>query len=71
MSANFSSMGNIEFKHMRPDRAYAAILHDEADIALVLDNAPWTGVVSAQVGKGYFQLYSADIDAPIGPVLRP
>jgi DNA-binding transcriptional LysR family regulator len=65
------SLGNIEFKHMRPDHAYAAILHDEADVALVLDNAPWKGVVSAQVGEGSFQLYSSNMDVPISPVLLP
>jgi DNA-binding transcriptional LysR family regulator len=65
------SMGNIEFKHMRPDHAYAAILHDEADIALVLDNAPWKGVISAQVGTGNFQLYSSNMDIAITPILLP
>jgi len=62
---------NIEFKHRRPDRAYAAILHDEADIALVLDNAPWKGVVAAEIGKGYFQLYSKEKDVALRPVLLP
>ena len=52
------STDSIDFKHMRPDHAYAAILHGEADIALVLDNAPWKGVIAAEIGKGYFQLYS-------------
>jgi len=65
------SIDHIDFKHMRPDHAYAAILHDEADIALVLDNAPWKGVVAAEVGKGHFQLYSSDKDAPLKPVLLP
>ena len=32
-----------------------AILHDEADIALVLDNAPWKGVIAAEIGNGFFQ----------------
>lgn len=65
------SIDNIDFKHMRPDRAYAAILQGEADIALVLDNAPWKGVIAAEVGKGYFRLYSSDQDAPLKPVLLP
>jgi DNA-binding transcriptional LysR family regulator len=65
------SEGNIEFKHMRPDDAYAAILHDEADIALVLDNAPWRGVIAAEIGRGDFQLYSKEKDAVLKPVLLP
>lgn len=65
------SIDTIDFKHMRPDHAYAAILRDEADIALVLDNAPWKGVIAAEVGKGYFQLYSSDKDASLKPVLLP
>lgn len=62
---------NIDFKHMRPDHAYAAVLHDEADIALVLDNAPWKGVIAAEIGKGYFQLYSKEKDASMKPILLP
>lgn len=65
------SIDNIDFKHMRPDHAYAAILHDEADIALVLDNSPWKGVVAAELGTGSFQLYSRDPEAPLKPVLLP
>ncbi len=65
------SIESIDFKHMRPDRAYAAVLHDEADIALVLDNAPWKGVNAVEVGKGSFQLYSQMSDASMGPVLLP
>lgn len=65
------SEGNIEFKHMRPDHAYAAILHDEADLALVLDNAPWKGVIAAEIGKGDFQLYSKEKDIGLKPVLLP
>jgi len=65
------SIESIELKLMRPDRAYAAILRDEADIALVLDNAPWEGVIATEVGKGCFQLYSTQIEAPLGPVLLP
>jgi DNA-binding transcriptional LysR family regulator len=65
------SIDNIDFKHMRPDHAYAAILHDEADMALVLDNSPWKGVIAAEIGKGYFQLYSREKNAPMKPVLLP
>lgn len=62
---------NMDLKLMRPDSAYASILRDEADIALVLDNAPWEGVVATEVGKGKFQLYSTEIEAPRGAVLLP
>lgn len=64
-------LDKMEFKQMRPDHAYAAILHDEADIALVLDNSPWKGVIAAEVGRGYFQLYSKDPEAFLQPVLLP
>ena len=62
---------HIDFQHMRPDQAYAAILHGEADIALVLDNAPWKGVIVAEVGRGYFQLYSKEKNTPLKPILLP
>ncbi len=62
---------NIEFGHMRPDRAYEAIIHGKADIALVLDNAPWKGVVSTEIGKGSFQLYSRNKNVLKKPVLLP
>lgn len=65
------STENIELKLMRPDVAYAAVLRDEADIALVLDNAPWEGVVATEIGKGCFQLYSTQVEALSGPVLLP
>jgi DNA-binding transcriptional LysR family regulator len=65
------SVDNIDFRHMRPDHAYAAILQDEADIALVLDNSPWKGVIAAEVGSGYFQLYCRDKDTALKPVLLP
>jgi DNA-binding transcriptional LysR family regulator len=61
----------IDFKHLRPDRAYAAILRNEADIALVLDNAPWKGVVATEIGKGSFRLYSSEKNAPLQPILLP
>ncbi|MEL7432033.1 MAG: LysR family transcriptional regulator [Chlamydiota bacterium] len=65
------SLGKIAFKHMRPDHAYKAILEMEADIALVLDNAAWKGVVSAEVGKGRFQIYAKNRETPLKPVLLP
>lgn len=61
----------IEFKYMRPDHAYRAILESEADIALVLDNAPWQGVIVAEIGKGSFQLYSKEMHAEKKAVLLP
>lgn len=65
------SLASIEFKQMRPDHAYAALLRGEADIALVLDNAPWKGIIAAEIGKGHFQLYSKNHDASLKPVLLP
>lgn len=62
---------HIEVQLMRPDIAYGALLRDEADIALVLDNAPWEGAVAMEVGSGLFQLYSRRKRTPIGPVLLP
>jgi len=61
----------IDFKQMRPDHAYAAIIHDEADLALVLDNSPWKGVMAAEVGEGHFQLYSRKKEMAIKPILLP
>lgn len=52
------SREKIELNLSRPDSAYAAVLRDEADVALVLDNAPWEGVIASEIGKGSFQLYS-------------
>lgn len=62
---------SIDLKLMRPDSAYGAVLRDEADVALVLDNAPWEGVIATEVGKGYFQLYSKQKEAQKEPVLLP
>lgn len=62
---------NVDLKLMRPDSAYAAVLRDEADVALVLDNAPWEGVVATEIGKGSFQLYSKRKKVSICPVLLP
>ena len=65
------SVESIDLTLMRPDGAYGAVLTDEADIALVLDNAPWGGVTSIEVGTGSFQLYSASSKAPLAPVILP
>lgn len=65
------SDGQIEFKSMRPDKAYAAVLASEADLAIVLDNAPWKGVAATELGKGHFCLYSRNPQAPLKSVLLP
>lgn len=62
---------SIDLQLMRPDSAYEAILKDEADVALVLDNAPWEGVVAAEVGKGHFQLYCSQANVAKKSVLLP
>jgi DNA-binding transcriptional LysR family regulator len=62
---------NIHFQHKRPDQGYAAILNGNADLALVLDNAPWKGVVAKEIAAGEFRLYSTLVNAPIQPVLLP
>lgn len=64
-------ISKIDFNYMRPDHAYAAILQKEADIALVLDNSPWKGVVAAEVGKGHFQLYCRNKEIGLKPILLP
>jgi len=46
-------------------------LMDEADIALVLDNAPWEGVNCVEMGVGSFQLYSAFHGTSLVPVILP
>lgn len=61
----------IEVQLMRPDSAYGALLRDEADVAIVLDNARWEGVKATELGTGLFQLYSRKKRAPKGPVLLP
>lgn len=61
----------IELQLMRPDSAYGAILRDEADVALVLDNSPWEGVVAAEIGKGHFQLYCSNAETGQKPILLP
>lgn len=62
---------NIELQLMRPNSAYEAILKDEADIALVLDNSPWEGVVAEEIGKGHFQLFCTEAGADQKAVLLP
>lgn len=61
----------LELKIMRPDKAYGAIIKNEADIALVLDNAAWEGVTAIEIGKGKFQLYSREPAATPRAVLLP
>lgn len=61
----------IELKLMRPDQAYAAVFRNESDVAIVLDNAPWEGVIAAEIGKGRFQLYSSNPASLLCPVLLP
>ncbi len=65
------SVESVDLNLMRPDRAYGAVLRDEADIALVPDNASWGEAISVEVGVGSFQLYSAFPDTPIVPVILP
>lgn len=65
------SVDKIDFQHKRPDQAYGAILQLEADIALVIDNSLWKGVVAAEIGQGYFQLYCRNKEVPLKPVLLP
>jgi len=65
------SVESIDLTLMRPDGAYEAVLMDEADIAIVLDNAPWEGVTSVEVGIGSFQLYSRLPKVPLVPVILP
>jgi DNA-binding transcriptional LysR family regulator len=65
------ALGGTELQLMRPDAAYAAVLRDEADVALVPDNAPWEGVIATEVGKGSFRLFSKKKNAPQGAVLLP
>lgn len=65
------TMETLELKLMRPDSAYGAILRDEADVALVLDNAPWEGVIATEIGKGSFQLYSSQLDIQPSAILLP
>lgn len=65
------AMGVIDFRYMRPDHAYAAIVQGEADLALVLDNAPWKEVVAVEVSSGAFQLCAKKPSEFVQPVLLP
>lgn len=65
------SLDAITLSLMRPDLSYAAVLRDEADVALVLDNAPWEDIVATEVGKGYFQLFSKIPTIKMTHVLLP
>jgi DNA-binding transcriptional LysR family regulator len=65
------SIESVDLNLMRPDRAYGSILRDEADIALVPDNASWEEAISVEVGVGSFQLYCAFPDTPMVPVILP
>lgn len=67
---NLFGLDNIEFKHMRPDLAYAAVISDQADVALVLDNAPWKGVNALEIEKGSFQLFCME-PTDQKPILLP
>jgi DNA-binding transcriptional LysR family regulator len=62
---------SVELKLMRPDRAYGSVLRDEADVAIVLDNALWEGLIAVEIGTGFFQLYSREKEARAGAVLLP
>jgi DNA-binding transcriptional LysR family regulator len=61
----------IDIKLMRPDKAYTAILKDEADVAIVLDNANWDGLITKEIATGSFQLYSRNQMIQPCPVLLP
>lgn len=61
----------VELKLMRPDSAYGAILSDETDIALVLDNAPRKGVTAVEIGKGKFQPFLSQKNARESPIFLP
>lgn len=65
------SIDLIDFKHLRPDRAYSAILRGEADIAIVLDNSPWKNVEALEIAKGQFRLYAQSSAPEVQPVLLP
>lgn len=65
------SLSKMDFQQMRPDSAYRAVLEMEADLALVLDNAPWKAVGVEEVGRGSFRLCSRNPDQQLKPVLLP
>ncbi|MCH9613406.1 MAG: hypothetical protein SP1CHLAM54_04060 [Chlamydiia bacterium] len=63
--------GPIDLKLMRPDKAYAAVVSGEADQAIVLDNAPWEGVIAKEIGVGQFGLVAKKPPKVPCPVLLP
>jgi len=65
------STESIDLLLMRPDKAYRALLHNEVDVAIVLDNAPWKGVIATEIGTGHFQLYCRKKNMPLSSVLLP
>lgn len=68
---NILSIEKIDLQLLRPDKAYAAVLKDEADLAIVPDNAVWNDVCAIEVGFGSFGLYSSRPDTQLSPVLLP
>lgn len=62
---------SIELQLSRPDKAYAAVQNNAADIAIVPDNALWKDVKCTNISECYFGLYSSQIDAPVAPILLP
>lgn len=63
--------GPFELKLMRPDLAYQSVLHADADLAIVLDNAPWRGVIARELGKGAFQLFSKNPRKELEAIFLP
>jgi len=61
----------FELSLMRPDEAYGAVIKGQADIAIVLDNAPWEGLEAEKLAEGSFQLFSSKRGAVQGPVIIP
>ncbi|MFZ4100036.1 MAG: LysR family transcriptional regulator [Chlamydiia bacterium] len=61
----------LQLELRRPDQACELVLRGEADVALVLDNAPWRGVQIEEICTGSFRLASRNPNAPVQPVLMP
>ncbi|MFM8454098.1 MAG: LysR family transcriptional regulator [Gammaproteobacteria bacterium] len=64
-------IASVEIRLARPDGAYAAILRDEADIAIVPDNTLWSDVVITEIGHSAFGLYCSQKDCSRTPILLP
>ena len=62
---------SVEIHLMRPDKAYAAILKAEADMAIVPDNELWKNVISLEIGVGSFGLYASRPEVAFSPILLP